>query len=186
MKFLTLTCCIFLEITFGFSQDVLTKISGDSIKVKVVEISSTEVKYKNYDDLAGITYGIFKSEVLMIRYESGRVETFKDQDLLLSHSEKCNCGRSDAEKFHGKKDAHFVLGLLFGTYAIIVTAAASQTPKKGKFTYKLSQHKALFTDPDYLKCYKKKAKSDLITMEAWGIVVRFAIPVAILFYVLQH
>jgi len=74
----------------------------------------------------------------------------------------------DAENFHGKKGGHFVLGVLFGPFAMIGTALANPKPKKGKDTYMFSENKELFDDPMYLSCYRKKAKGQLIGMEALG------------------
>lgn len=55
----------------SYSQDVIIKVVGDSIKAKVLEISSTEIKYKKFDNLNGPTYSALKSEIYMIRYENG-------------------------------------------------------------------------------------------------------------------
>ena len=50
------------------------------------------------------------------------------------------------------------------------TALANPTPDKGKRTYEMSKNKKHFDDLEYLSCYKKKAKGQLIGMEAigWG------------------
>ena len=87
-----------------------------------------------------------------------------------TYAEKCAFGQQDAEMFHGKKGGHFVLGFLFGPFALIGTALANPTPDRGARTYMLSQHKDLFSDPAYLMCYKKKARGKLLGMEAagWG------------------
>lgn len=156
-----------------YSQDLIIKKSGDTLRVKVLETGLSEVKYKNYDDLDGITYGIYKSAIATIRYVNGRVESF-DQPEEMSAEKKCYCGNTDAAKYHGKKGGHFVLGALFGPFAMIGTAFANPIPRKGRHSY-LSKYQELFNDPAYKKCYKKKAKSDLIGMEAagWGAWIAF-------------
>ena len=75
-----------------------------------------------------------------------------------------------AGRQYSKKVGHFFLGVLFGPFAMIGTALANPTPEKGKLTYMLSKNKDQFSDPQYLSCYKKKAKGQLIGMEAsgWG------------------
>ena len=178
----------FLFFTSTFSQDILIKTSGDSITVNVLESGLTEIKYKKYEDPHDITYGILKTEVSMIRYGSGRIERFVDgkiaeDEVSLSPEEKCSCGKSDAAMYHGKKTGHFVLGLFFGPYAMIGTAIAKQTPQKGSHTYELSKNKKLFTDPYYLRCYRKKAKGDLLGMEAQGLIAGIVIPLAIIFLI---
>lgn len=169
----------------GFSQDYLVKKTGDSIKVKIVGIGLEEVKYKEYKNLSGITYGILKSEVLRIRYENGRVESFSDEEIAnnMSPEEKCRCGKSDAAKYHGKKGTHFVYGVLFGPFPLVITALTKQTPKRGRHTFIMSEHKALFKDPYYLSCYRKKAKSDLIGMELSGFATLYLIEFIILNYI---
>ena len=74
----------------------------------------------------------------------------------------------DAKNLHGKEVGHFFLGFLCGPFAIIGTAVANPTPINGKSTYFLSENKELFSDPEYLLCYKRKAKGKLISMEILG------------------
>ena len=61
-----------------FSQDILTKKTGDDIKAKVLEVTTTEVKYKKFDNLNGPVFSILKSELLLIRYENGSKDVFND------------------------------------------------------------------------------------------------------------
>lgn len=184
MKLIPFLFFIFFTPVFGCTQDFLIKHSGDSIPVKIQEIGLTEIKYKNYSDLQGITYGILKSEVLRVRYESGQVDYFFEGEIAehKSDEEKCLCGRMDAEKFHGKREEHFLYGMVFGLTAIAVTAATKQTPYNGRLTERLSQNKQLFKDPIYLKCYGKKAKQRLMENEIGGLAVKYAIFAGIIYY----
>lgn len=157
--------------------------------VSVLEIGLEEVKYKKQEDLYGITYGILKTEVRAIRYGSGRIEKFVDGKIAdneyeeaLSDEKKCACGRSDALKFHGKREEHFVYGMVFGLYAIATTAAMKQTPDNGRFTRRLSENSKLFNDRAYSKCYGKKAKGKLVENEVWGLITRYAVIVGAVFY----
>ena len=74
MKWLVTILIIFPACCF--SQDILTKNDGDSLKVKILEVGLIEVKYKKYEDPYGITYGILKesdiSEIkrLILEYHS--------------------------------------------------------------------------------------------------------------------
>ncbi|MCX6283141.1 MAG: hypothetical protein NTW31_02735 [Bacteroidetes bacterium] len=56
------------------AQDVITKNTGDSILAKVLEVTSTEIKFKKADNLSGPTYSVLKSEIFMIRYANGSSE----------------------------------------------------------------------------------------------------------------
>ncbi|MBO7101599.1 MAG: hypothetical protein J6V98_06205 [Bacteroidales bacterium] len=60
------------------AQDIITTKNGDDIQAKVLEVTSTELKYKKHSNLDGPTYTIKKSDVLIVRYENGEKEVFKD------------------------------------------------------------------------------------------------------------
>lgn len=75
-KLLVLVVLAFAATTTSFAQDLITKKNGEDIKAKVLEVTPNEVKYKLYDEPNGVTYTARKSELLMVRYESGRNEVF--------------------------------------------------------------------------------------------------------------
>lgn len=58
------------------AQDIVVKKDGTTIKAKVTEVSSTEIKYKRFDNLNGPVYTISVSELLAINYENGNTESF--------------------------------------------------------------------------------------------------------------
>jgi len=58
------------------AQDVITKISGEEIKAKVMEVGINEIKYHRFDNLTGPVYTMQKSDVLMIVYEDGAKDVF--------------------------------------------------------------------------------------------------------------
>lgn len=64
---------------FGYSQDVITKKTGEDIKSKVIDVGLTEVKYKKFENLNGPTYSVLKSDILMIRYENGTKDIFIEE-----------------------------------------------------------------------------------------------------------
>lgn len=57
-----------------YAQDIITLKSGDEIKARVEEISSTEVRYKRFENLQGPTIIVAKSDVFFINYENGTRE----------------------------------------------------------------------------------------------------------------
>jgi hypothetical protein len=59
------------------AQDILFYNDGREVQVKVTEISTTEVKYKRFDNLEGPTYSSPKSELFMVKYKNGQKETFQ-------------------------------------------------------------------------------------------------------------
>ena len=64
---------------FANGQDIITKRNGDDIKVKVLEVLQTEVKYKKFESPSGVTYTINKSDILMIRYKDGTKDIFTNE-----------------------------------------------------------------------------------------------------------
>jgi hypothetical protein len=55
----------------SFSQDVLYTVSGKKLETKVVEINTTDIKYKNPENLEGPTYVISKSDIVLIQFANG-------------------------------------------------------------------------------------------------------------------
>lgn len=74
----------FLTVLFLFAggifsahaQDLIILRDGSVIESKVTEISSSEIRYKRYNNLDGPTIVIPVTNVLSIRYENGIVEHF--------------------------------------------------------------------------------------------------------------
>ncbi len=67
-------------MTHCLSQDIVTKKSGEDIQAKILEVTTTEVKYKKSDNLNGPTYSILKSEVVAIVYQNGTKDSFAEID----------------------------------------------------------------------------------------------------------
>ena len=63
------------------AQDVITTRDGKDIKAKVLEISSTEIKYLDFENMEGPTYVLDRSEVRIIRYQNGKNELFADDTM---------------------------------------------------------------------------------------------------------
>ncbi len=73
-----LTFLMLFLATQIFAQDVIVMKDGSTILSKVVEIGTTEVKYKKYSNLEGPNYAILKSDIMVINYENGQKDTFND------------------------------------------------------------------------------------------------------------
>lgn len=78
-KFLLLATALIVSAVAMNAQDLLTKLNGEDIKVIVKEIDANNVKYVLFSEPNGVLYTMPKSEILMIRYASGRNEVFGDQ-----------------------------------------------------------------------------------------------------------
>jgi len=59
------------------AQDVILKRNGETISAKVLEITETTLRYKNWDNMNGPDYLISKDLVKEVRYENGTVDFFE-------------------------------------------------------------------------------------------------------------
>lgn len=59
-----------------YAQDLVTKRDGTDIQAIVEEVGPDYVKYRLFEEPDGVTYTVRKSDLLMIRYHSGRKEIF--------------------------------------------------------------------------------------------------------------
>lgn len=76
-----------LSVTSVFAQDVIVKKDGSTILSKVVEIGTTEVKYKKFSNQNGPTYSILKSDIQAVNYENGEKDIFtNDQQPSLQET----------------------------------------------------------------------------------------------------
>ncbi len=89
---------------FSFAQDIITKTNGDEIKVKVLEVNQTEIKYKQFDNLNGPLFTISKSDILIIKYENGSKDVFLPEGSAKAKEKE----KSDEEmRIKARKDAQF-------------------------------------------------------------------------------
>lgn len=75
-RFFTLILLIFVFTNLS-AQDIMTLQNGDEIKAKVIEIGTSEIKYKKFDNQNGPLYTILKNEVFRIKYSNGTMELIK-------------------------------------------------------------------------------------------------------------
>ena len=159
-------------ISVAFSNlnagDVLILPNGNQYEGKVVKLKGCDVIFRSN----GSRYVIPAGEIHSIHFEDENNKVLKDYQELTSDEgiNKCMEGAKDAANFHGKKGAHVALGFCFGGFSMIGTALADCGPMKGSETMLLSKNKPLFTDYEYIQCYKKEARKNLLIMEAvgWG------------------
>lgn len=58
-----------------FCQDSIYKKNGEIIASKILEINSTQVKFKKSNNLGGPSYSELKSELVYIKFENGTIDT---------------------------------------------------------------------------------------------------------------
>lgn len=76
-KLLVAFCLLLSAFLYSNAQDFITTKDGTDIMAKIIEVSSTEVKYKKYNNPDGPTFVLKKSDILIILYEDGEKEVIK-------------------------------------------------------------------------------------------------------------
>ena len=81
---------------------MITKKTGEDISGKILEVTSSEIKYKKADNLDGPIFTISKSEVLIIRYKNGTKDVFSDTTSIESKNDNdmFSKGKADAKSFY--------------------------------------------------------------------------------------
>lgn len=165
MKKLAVTLSVVFFSLLTFAGDVLTLTNEMVFEGKVARIKDCSIVFI----ADGERYTIPADDIYSIQFENVNDKVYMDYIALTQDDpNKCLNGSLDAENYHGKKGGAFFLGVLFGPFAIIGTALSEPSPLRGKNTAAMSKNKDLFNDPEYLSCYKKKAKGQLIGAEALG------------------
>jgi hypothetical protein len=158
-----------LTIGSTFSQDIITKKSGEDIQSKILEVSTTEVKYKKFDNQIGPTFSISKSDILMIRYENGSKDIFNENSSN-SNSDLCIQGQQDSKqnytgKISGAGWTCATTILLSPLIGVIPGAiCASTEPSDGNLNIYKPE---LMKDSNYNRCYKEQAHKTK-KKKVWG------------------
>ena len=162
MKKITLSALmLILSITFCFSQDFITKKNGDEIQAKILEVGNSEIKYKKIDNLEGPTFTIYKSEVLLIKYQNGSKDIFKDEVRSPdTETDFYTNGQSDANIYYRGYSAAgtgtLITALLSPLVGLIpAIACSSAQPREENLDYPSPE---LMKNPNYYQGYTKKAK----------------------------
>lgn len=78
IKRLSATLFLLFLAGMAMAQDVIVKNDQTTVMSKVIEITSTEIKYKKWNNQDGPIYSICRTEVSRINYENGEVENFSN------------------------------------------------------------------------------------------------------------
>ncbi len=82
--------CLILSLCLSsliYAQDVIVLNDGSSIISKVVEVGSTDVKYKRWSNLEGPTYTLKITEILSVNYQNGEKESFSERSQQIQEEE---------------------------------------------------------------------------------------------------
>lgn len=79
MKRIAFIILIIISASSSSAQDTIFKRNNDTIIAKVLEINSTDVRYKKFSFLDGPVYSDAKSDIKMILFSNGMKQTFEKQ-----------------------------------------------------------------------------------------------------------
>lgn len=80
MRIIVVLFVMMLSAIVADAQDVIVKKDGSIILSKVLEVNSSDIKYKKFSNLNGPTYSVEKAEVLSINYENGEKDVFTESN----------------------------------------------------------------------------------------------------------
>ena len=76
MKTIFFLSIVILTTLISFSQDVIYKKDKTKVDAKVLEVGTSEIKYKSTANPDGPIYSINKSDVILIAYQNGTFDSF--------------------------------------------------------------------------------------------------------------
>ena len=147
------------------AQDTLSMRSGVNILVKVIEVGTSELKYKKIDNLNGPIFSILKSDLLIIKYENGTKDDFssikKIEENNLYVIDDSIQGKNDAQRFYnGYKAAGtavaatgYFLPILIPALSISL-ATTTKVPKDENLNYPSN---SLMQNEKYANSYRQEA-----------------------------
>jgi len=167
MKYILLFILFICSSNIIKAQDTLYMRTSESILVKVIEVGTTEVKYKKLDNLNGPIFSILKSDLLIIKYENGIKDDFssikKIEEKVVGFENLFIQGQNDAIlNYQGYKTAGnaVLLSTAYPFYGIFLGIApallsSNSDPKDENLGY---PNLDLMKNEQYAKGYKQKAK----------------------------
>ena len=75
-KILTMCLCALLLNVSLFAQDIIITKDAQKIEAKILEVSKTEIKYKEKSNLEGPTFTLETKEISSIIYSNGQVKVY--------------------------------------------------------------------------------------------------------------
>lgn len=84
--------CIFafFAITPLYAQDIIVTKDSKKIEATIIEVSKTEIKYKEYDNIEGPIFILDSSELSSIIYANGKVVLYNQKENLPQSNESAN------------------------------------------------------------------------------------------------
>ena len=152
----------------AFAEDVLTLNNGMMFSGDVVRVRACELIF---EAATGDRFKVPAADIRSVQFGDPADPVYTDYVSVAAAEENpCMKGAGDAKAFHGQTGAHVALGVLLGPIGVIAAAVGNPQPSGGARTAEMSKNANLFSDPQYLECYKKAARSKNVgsTAAGWG------------------
>ena len=102
-KYFFLFLLLNLSYLVSFSQDMIYRNNGKVIKAKIIEIGSSEIKYREFDNQGGPIYILETDRIKKVVFENGKEQKFEDN-------------LKDPERYAGQKNKAIKLNFLSALY----------------------------------------------------------------------
>jgi hypothetical protein len=91
LKFSLVFCLLFITFS-NFAQDKIVKKGGETLEVKILEISPNEIKYQLFADPQGPIFIMDKDRIAEVIYKNGRIEKYEkplnDAELYIGQKKR--------------------------------------------------------------------------------------------------
>lgn len=99
MKTKQLSLLFFVIISVKtFAQDLIITLKNEDIVAKISEVTTSEIKYKKWDNQDGPIFTITKATVCMIKYQNGSIDILNKGLVTMQKRIKAEQDKQQAEK----------------------------------------------------------------------------------------
>ena len=109
MKSISLIILFILSVGILAAQDTLYMKNGEKINGKVLEVGTTEIKYKKAQNPDGPTYVTLKTEVALIEYKNGYKEVYNNDGTNNNGRNDNYTGNFNQRKNNGNNNTVIIL-----------------------------------------------------------------------------
>ena len=112
--------------TMTLAQDVIVKKDGSTILSRVLEVNTSDIKYKKHSNPNGPTYTLNIADIMAVNYENGDKDTFED-------SKNGNKTTNAPQYINAKPDVHN--DSLIALYNIPISYKKNKSSNKNSIAY---------------------------------------------------
>lgn len=146
-----------------FSKDVLVLANGSMHQGSVERVHTCAIQFS----VGEFTYDIPACDIAEVHFSNPESRAARKMAEILEDADACFTGQTDAQH-HGHGVGHFASGLFFGAFGVIGCAVTKRTPYKSNNPELITVNQSMWSDPAYLACYNKSARSKAVSTSALG------------------